>query len=148
MQPFVGNPFLAGTMTIPVEIIESEGLQLAYLVQGSWRPEVTTFLTPGDLTLQMGMIVYGGGTSITPHVHLPIERTVNGTPEVVVVREGACHVDFYTPDKRLVTSRTLKRGDILLLLAGGHGFRMQEDTVLFEVKQGPYAGDRDKERFA
>jgi hypothetical protein len=46
-----------------------------------------------------------------------------------------------------VASRELAAGSIVLLLGGGHGFRMMEDTVLFEVKQGPYAGDKDKARF-
>ena len=36
------------------------------------------------------------------------------------------------------------KGDIVLLLGGAHGFRMLEDTVLFEVKQGPYIPKKDK----
>jgi len=31
------------------------------------------------------------------------------------------------------------------LVGGGHGFRMQEDTVLLEIKQGPYLGLGEKE---
>jgi hypothetical protein len=34
-----------------------------------------------------------------------------------------------------------------LLAAGGHGFEMLEDTEMFEIKQGPYAGENDKTRF-
>ena len=41
----------------------------------------------------------------------------------------------------------MEEGDIVLLLGGAHGFRMIEDTILFEVKQGPYAGEADKKRF-
>ena len=41
----------------------------------------------------------------------------------------------------------LSMGDVILLLKGGHGFQMIEDTVLMEVKQGPYLNDLDKERF-
>jgi hypothetical protein len=32
-------------------------------------------------------------------------------------------------------------------MTGGHGFRMLEDTVLLEVKQGPYGGQAEKSRF-
>lgn len=39
-------------------------------------------------------------------------------------------------------------GDVLVLVDGGHGFRMTEDTVLVEIKQGPYLGLDDKARFA
>jgi hypothetical protein len=41
----------------------------------------------------------------------------------------------------------LEAGDVILLAAGGHGFTMLEPTEMIEVKQGPYAGDRDKTRF-
>jgi hypothetical protein len=35
----------------------------------------------------------------------------------------------------------------MLMLAGGHGFRLLEDTTFVEVKQGPYTGLEEKERF-
>jgi hypothetical protein len=33
------------------------------------------------------------------------------------------------------------------MVGGGHGFHMLEDTVLLEVKQGPYTGIDEKEHF-
>ena len=30
---------------------------------------------------------------------------------------------------------------------GGHGFEMLEKTEIIEIKQGPYANDKDKTRF-
>jgi hypothetical protein len=53
----------------------------------------------------------------------------------------------YTEDRDLVTTRDLGPGDLILMIAGGHGFTMYEDTVLLEVKQGPYIGLDEKERF-
>jgi hypothetical protein len=131
----------------PVEIIADGDTPLAYIVKAGWNPDKTTFLTPDHFGQQMGMIVYGKGQSIQPHLHLPVTREVHGTTECIVVRQGACEVDIYDQQKKLLTSRPLAQGDIILLLGGGHGFRMQEDTVLFEVKQGPYVGTMDKERF-
>jgi len=37
---------------------------------------------------------------------------------------------------------------VILLASGGHGFEVLEDLEMIEVKQGPYAGDADKTRFA
>ena len=37
---------------------------------------------------------------------------------------------------------------MVLLAHGGHGFTMLEPSEMIEVKQGPYAGEQDKERFA
>ena len=45
-------------------------------------------------------------------------------------------------------SRILDAGDIVLLATGGHGFKVLEEIEMIEVKQGPYAGDADKTRFA
>jgi hypothetical protein len=134
-------------MTAPVEIISGPDGPLAYLVDGSWSPAATQFLTPDTFGQQMGMIVYGKGQAITPHVHLPVTRTVEGTTECIIVRSGYCEIDIYDSARNPIATRPLKTGDIILLLGGGHGFRMLEDTVLFEVKQGPYVGNADKERF-
>jgi hypothetical protein len=41
----------------------------------------------------------------------------------------------------------VREGDVLLLVKGGHGFRMLEETVFVEIKQGPYTGLDEKERF-
>jgi hypothetical protein len=133
------NPF--------VEIIEAEGTALAYIVRSGWVPKSTEFITPDTFSLQMGMIVYGRGQAIAPHMHLPITREVHGTNEVVLVRSGSCEVDIFDAQRQKIGTRQLSAGDVILLLGGGHGFRMNEDTVLFEVKQGPYAGGRDKEKF-
>lgn len=130
-----------------LEIIASDGVPLAYIVDPNWQPGETTFLTPDNFGLQMGMIVYGAGQEIPAHVHLPITRQVEGTSECIVVRKGSCRVTIYDAARNLVAERELAEGAIILLLGGGHGFHLHEDTILFEVKQGPYAGNRDKERF-
>ena len=134
-------------MSTPVEIIATQGRPLAYIVRANWSPAKTEFLTPDSFSLQMGMIVYGKGQAITPHLHLPVVREVHGTNEVVMVRSGSCDVDIYDDERTHLGSYRLDQGDVILLLAGGHGFRMHEDTVLFEVKQGPYVGTADKTRF-
>lgn len=131
----------------PVEIISAGDLPLAYIVRARWMPGETTFLTPDDFGQQIGMIVYGAGKEIQPHVHLPVVREVHGTTECIVVRKGACLLDLYDDQRNPVCSRELQQGDIALLIAGGHGFRMTEDTVLFEVKQGPFVNGRDKSKF-
>ena len=47
----------------------------------------------------------------------------------------------------LVASRELHTGDVMLMVGGGHGFRIIEDTVFLEIKQGPYQDQEEKERF-
>jgi hypothetical protein len=76
-----------------------------------------------------------------------VERTIIGTSEVLVVRDGLCELDVFDDDRELVATRQLRRGDVMVMVGGGHGFRLLEDTVLLEVKQGPYTGPGEKERF-
>jgi hypothetical protein len=139
---------VSGADTDPVQTIAApSGQTLAVLVRANWNPSVTTFITPDDWNLQLGAIVYGRGQAIPAHMHLPITREIHGTNEVVMVRQGGCDVDLYDDGRSFVRTLRLNQGDVILLLGGAHGFRMLEDTVLFEVKQGPYAGGKDKERF-
>tara|TARA_Y100000768_G_scaffold374886_1_gene345084 strand:+ start:9780 stop:10181 length:402 start_codon:yes stop_codon:yes gene_type:complete len=130
-----------------IEIIYDNDVAVAYFIDSNWNPKKTEFITPDDLNQQMGMIVYSKDESITPHEHLPITRTIEGTTECIIVRKGSCFIDIYNKEQKKINTKKLKIGDIILLLGGSHGFRMIEDTVLFEVKQGPYAGDQDKRRF-
>ena len=130
-----------------VEIISGVGGQLAYIIRAELSPERTTFLTPDEFKQQVGFVVYPKGGEIKRHRHVPLERHLVGTSEVLIVRSGFCEVDIYDAADSLVATRALRQGDVMLMVGGGHGFRMLEDTVLLEVKQGPYTGLEEKEHF-
>src|SRR5205814_9802821 len=114
-----------------------QGEILGYLVPGNSKPEKTQFLTPSGCNLQVGHVVYKGGTEIPRHVHLPIERHIVGSVEVLIVQRGRCAVDVYSDSHDLITTREMGVGDMLIAVGGGHGFRVLEDLVLLEIKQGP-----------
>lgn len=120
---------------------------LAYVVRADAISTETSFITGDEASFQAGFVVYPAGGAVQPHLHLPVVRTVVGTSELLLVRKGRCIVDIYGDDRGLVASHELGTGDLVLSLGGGHGFRMLEDTVLLEVKQGPYGGHAEKERF-
>jgi hypothetical protein len=130
-----------------VEHIVWKGQPLAYVIRAELVPDKTTFLTPDSFKQQVGFVVYPKDGVIARHDHRPLERHLVGTSEVLVLRQGRCEIDIYSPERELVTTRELKAGDIMLMVGGGHGFRMLEDTVFLEVKQGPYTGIDEKERF-
>ncbi len=130
-----------------VETITWNNKSLAYIVRAQECPDKTTFLTPQNLNLQLGFVVYPATGEVARHAHVPLERRTIGTSEALIIRKGRCEVDFYDNNKELVTTRELREGDVVLMIEGGHGFRMLEDTVFLEVKQGPYTGLEEKERF-
>jgi mannose-6-phosphate isomerase-like protein (cupin superfamily) len=130
-----------------IEHITDRGRPLAYVIRGSFKPEKTTFLTPPEFKQQVGYVVYPEGGEVARHLHRPLERHLVGTSEVLIVRDGRCLMDVYNDERELVATRELSTGDIMLMVGGGHGFRMLEETILLEVKQGPYTGIDEKERF-
>lgn len=131
----------------PIEHITWKNKPLAYIVRATIPLERTTFLTPPEFNMQVGFVVYKNGGEVVRHTHRLFERQITGTTEVLIVKTGRCEMDVFNDDRQLVATRELRVGDVLLLVGGGHGFRMLEDTVLLEIKQGPYTGLDEKERF-
>ena len=66
---------------------------------------------------------------------------------MLFIKSGHVRVGFYNVDQTYLESRVLKTGDLILLANGFNGFEMLEPTEMIEVKQGPYAGDKDKTCF-
>jgi hypothetical protein len=130
-----------------IEWIKNDEQVLAIIIPNEYEPAKSEFITPDSYKQQVGLIVYPKGGIIVPHLHHDLPRELLGTSEVLFLKNGRCWVDFYLEDKTLFKSRELKKGDVLLLVSGGHGFRMIEDTVFLEIKQGPYIGEHEKERF-
>jgi hypothetical protein len=129
-----------------VEEIAWKGRPLTYIIRRELSPSATNFLTPPEFPQQVGFVVYPAGGSIEPHIHRSLVREIKGTSEVLIVKKGRCEVDIYSATKEAVATRELREGDLLLLVEGGHGFRMLEDTVFLEIKQGPYHCLDEKER--
>jgi mannose-6-phosphate isomerase-like protein (cupin superfamily) len=132
---------------VQIDPIGRNGTVFSYVVHTNDAPERTTFLTPDDALQQVGFVVHEAGAEVRRHYHLPLERKITGTPEVLVVRSGRCEMDVYDDEQQLVATRELGAGDVMIMVGGGHGFRMLEDTVLIEVKQGPYYGTEEKKYF-
>ena len=130
-----------------VEIISAGGQPLTYIIRGGHLPDVTTFLTPPAFKQQVGYVVYPAGGEVARHAHRPLQRHLVGTSEVLVVLKGRAYIDVSDDDHAHIATRELRQGDVMLMVGGGHGFRMIEDTVFLEIKQGPYTGIDEKERF-
>jgi len=63
------------------------------------------------------------------------------------VQKGRVILDLYADDQTFLCRREMAAGDVIVQITGGHGFEFTEDTVLLEVRQGPYQGAREKESF-
>lgn len=130
-----------------IKKIQHQGVLFAIIVPKEFHEEGISFLTDGNSLLEMGYMSHPAGHVIIPHAHPPFPRQTYGTQEVIFLKSGRVRVDFYSDRNVRVDSRELVGGDWIVLLAGGHGIELLEPSVLIEVKNGPYAGEKDKIRF-
>ena len=131
-----------------IEKISTAQKVLAIIISHRFSEPGIHFFTPDDFSQQLAYMNHPVGKEIHPHIHNPVPRQVLFTQEVLFIRRGKLRVDFYDDDRNYLESRILEAGDTILLATGGHGFEGLEELEMIEVKQGPYAGDQDKTRFA
>jgi hypothetical protein len=131
-----------------MEQVIHEGQLMAIIIRGSFSKEGVHFCTPDEFSQQLAYMRHPAGKVIEPHVHNPVHREVHFTQEVLFLKKGCLRVDFFTDGRDYLESRILEGGDAILLASGGHGFEALKEIEMIEVKQGPYAGEQDKTRFA
>ena len=128
-------------------IKNSSGEILAIFIPADVAIQGIEFYTDPEMDFQIGAMRRPVGHEVEPHVHSPVERDLIGTKEVLFVRSGRIGIDFYDQAQKIVSSIEMVSGDVIYLHMGGHGIRFIEESVLLEVKQGPYIQDADKVRF-
>jgi hypothetical protein len=130
-----------------VERIKYKNEEIAIIIKKGYEPEALEFLTPENYNQQLGIMKCIRGKIIQSHTHKPIKREVIGTSEAIFICSGKVEVYLFNNKREKIATRILTGGDAIFLINGGHGFKMLEDSVLLEIKQGPYLAEDDKERF-
>tara|TARA_B110000438_G_C15190659_1_gene384288 strand:- start:14 stop:448 length:435 start_codon:yes stop_codon:yes gene_type:complete len=121
---------------------------LALIVRGSYRSKKgITFFTPKTSTQQFGYMKHKKKYIIKPHLHKKRLTKISYTTEVILLLKGILRVDFYNLKKNYLFSKILKKRDIIMLVHGGHGFKVLKDVEMIEIKQGPYILSKDKIKF-
>lgn len=130
-----------------IEKIEKKNKLLAMIIRNDYSSEGINFLTSNDFSQQIAYMHHSTGKKIDAHIHNLVHRNVVFTQEVLFIKKGKLRVDFYDDYEDYLESTILEAGDVILLVSGGHGFKVIEEVEMIEVKQGPYSGDADKKRF-
>ena len=130
-----------------IEKIEKKKKTIAIIVRNDHYSEGVDFVTPSEYSQQVAYMHHPTGKVIDAHIHNLVHRNVVMTQEVLVIKKGKLRVDFYDEYEDYLESRILEAGDVILLVSGGHGFKVLEEVEMIEIKQGPYAGENDKDRF-
>jgi len=121
---------------------------LALIVRGTYRKRKgITFFTPNESTQQFGYMKHKKKYVIKPHLHKKRITKILYTTEVILLFKGILRVDFYNDVRYYLFSKILKQKDIIMLVHGGHGFKVLKEVEMLEIKQGPYSLIKDKIKF-
>ena len=131
-----------------VEKIIHKKKLLALIVRGKYRNKKgITFFTPNESTQQFGYMKHNKKHIVRPHLHKKRLTKIYHTTEVILIMKGILRVDFYNQFKKYLFSKILKEKDIIMLVHGGHGFKVLKNVEMLEIKQGPYNLIKDKIKF-
>jgi hypothetical protein len=98
--------------------------------------------------LQCAALNLPKGTTFKPHWHIIRDVPAKAVAqESWVVIQGSVKVIFYDQDHTtIIYEGVLHAGDASFTLYGGHNYEiLEENTLVYEMKTGPYYGqDKDK----
>ena len=131
-----------------IEKILHKDKLFALIVKGNFRKKRgINFFTPNNSTQQFGYMKHKKGHIVEPHQHNKRLTKIFSTTEVILLLKGILRVDFYDNKRKYLFSKIINAKDIIMLVHGGHGFKVIKNAEMIEVKQGPYSLTKDKIKF-
>ena len=132
-----------------IEKISHKKKMYALIVRAKYRKKSgINFFTSKESTQQFGYMKHKKNYLIMPHKHNKRLTKILITTEVIILFKGILRVDFYDNKKKYLFSKKIYACDIIMLVNGGHGFKVLKDVEMIEVKQGPYNLSADKIKFS
>ena len=99
--------------------------------------------------IQLSALNMEKGHTFKPHQHIwkPGEEQVIAQESWVVIK-GSVKCSFYDTDGTLLVEPILNVGDCSVTLGGGHTYLiLEDDTLVYEYKTGPYKGQKNDKVF-
>jgi len=97
----------------------------------------------GEHFIQCATLRMEKGKTFPPHKHITKERCYKEqiAQESWVIIKGRVKCKFYDIDDTLIAEPILGAGDASFTLYGGHTYEiLEDDTVVYEYKTGPFEG--------
>ena len=129
------------------EIIHKKKLYALIIKETYQKKKGISFFTKNNANQQIGFMNHPKNYFIKPHNHQKRETKIFITSEVIILQKGKLRVDFYDTKKKYLFSIVVKKNQIIMLVHGGHGFKILEPVKMLEIKQGPYVSNKDKIKF-
>jgi len=119
---------------------------LMHVVHCSLETDVRDNLCDDGTFLQMACLKLSDGQTFKAHKHIEKIAEVNTTHESWVVVKGRVKAILYDLDDTILEEVELWPGDCSITFCGGHNYLcLEDDTLVYEAKSGPYLGiEKDK----
>ena len=107
-------------------------------------------VAPEDQFIQLATLRMEKGKTFRPHKHI---WKPSSSPEVIaqeswVIIKGSVRIFMYDIDDSLIGEEIIKKGDCSRTFEGGHTYEiLEDDTVVYEYKTGPYTGQANDKVF-
>ena len=122
--------------------------KLLHLIHRFEEINTRTDVCPAEQFLQLATLKMNQGKTFKPHKHI----FKDGEKEIIaqeswVVIQGSVKVILYDLDDEIIAEEVINKGDCSITFEGGHNYYiLEDDTVVYEYKTGPYKGQAlDKE---
>lgn len=121
-----------------------DGVLQAFVHRSNDAKPGISFFSENSWPMQIGVMKWPAGHSSRPHRHNPRSYRVEVTTEALIVWSGRTDVSLFDADGVLVETIPLTAGSVCLMFGGAHGINVHEESVITEIKQGPYDDTDDK----
>ena len=124
--------------------------ELLHLINRLADIEGRTDIIPPCNFIQCATLRMNNGKTFPAHRHIEKERSYSHqiAQESWVVISGRVRCKLYDLDDTLIAEPILGPGDASFTLKGGHTYEILEDnTVVYEMKTGPYEGQELDKKF-
>ena len=108
-----------------------------------------TNIAPENEFLQLASLKMKKNTTFKPHKHIykQGEKQIIAQESWVVIK-GKVKVIMYDLDDTIIHEPILNPGDVSMTFRGGHNYlALEEDTIVYEYKTGPYTGQENDKAF-
>ena len=117
--------------------------KLLHIINRIYDIENRTEIVPEDNFIQCATLRMERGKTFPPHKHITKSRAYDSqiAQESWIVIKGSVKCIFYDIDDTIIATPILRAGDASFTLYGGHTYEiLEEDTIVYEYKTGPYEG--------
>jgi len=119
--------------------------KLLHIINRLSEIEKRTEVVPEHNFIQCATLKMEKDKTFPPHKHITKQRTYEAqiAQESWVVIKGSVKCKFYDIDDKLIAEPVLYPGDASFTLYGGHTYEiLEDDTIVYEYKTGPYEGQK------